>query len=85
MKIRAVAATTAAGRVPVVEGSAVDRAPRRAVEDRVAMIGIRVGRVPRVEAALVLGNRAGRVASAMNATSAHRDRSRSHSSRRLRW
>ena len=84
MRIPAVVAMIAVGRVREVEENAVDRVRRRAGEDRVAMIGIRAGRVRRVAEA-ALENRAGREDSATNATSARRDRSRSHSSRRLRW
>ena len=84
MRIPAVVAMIAVGRVREVEENAVDRVLRRVGEDRVAMIGIRAGRVRRVVVA-ALENRAGREGSAMSATSVRRDRSRSHSSRRLRW
>ena len=82
VRTRGVVAMTAADRVRVGEGNVVGHVRRRVVEDRVAMIGIRVGRVRRM-AAGALGNRADREDSAMNATSARRGRSRSNSSRRL--
>lgn len=85
MRIRAVAATTAAGRVPVAEGNAVDRVPRRVVGDRDATIGIRAGRARRVAVVVALENRADREDSAMSATSVRRSRSRSRTSHRLRW
>ena len=84
VRIPAVVAMIAVGRVREVEENAVDRVRRRVGEDRVAMSGIRAGRVRRV-AVVALENRAGREDSATNATSVRRDRSRSHSSRRLRW
>ena len=84
MRTPAVVAMIAADRVRAEEGNVVDRVRRKVAEGRVATIGIRAGRVRRVVVA-ALENRADRGDSAMNATSARRDRSRSHSFRRLRW